>query len=170
METRAFVSLNSLVLLAALTVALLCGGCGGDTKWPIEGAGRLQYGDVELVDGSYGDDIVFRAPHSGWMAVEMNSSMLDPYVVVYRGRYPNTTEIASDDDSGFGNSALCTFYASQGTIYTARFTTYGSGPQVGEYYYVIRDATAADEELRTREPSSLKLPVEKGAKEVANKN
>jgi hypothetical protein len=166
--------LGMLVLLGALVT--LVAGCAGTAvdlgSPPLAGIGEITPSDPANADGSHRWVSRFTAVVTGTTEVQMLQGgvdwLLDPYVMVFEGDYgideipPLAALVASDDNSGPGNSALATFDAVVGRVYTVWFTTYGPD-DFGTFVYDIYDYT--NPTTNAVEPSdSAKPPVPPSAK------
>jgi hypothetical protein len=86
----------------------------------------------------------FTIKKTGRYAVEMTSSDVDSYIVVWAGDASDFTEstwIGSDDDSGSGLDARVTFDARAGATYSVRFTTHGAD-DFGSYDWMISETSS----------------------------
>lgn len=140
--------LRGVVVLLLASGAIVLGGCGGGDDGPlnISRMGRLTSTDRTNSDGSKGDLVRFTTTRAGWVVVTMESTgadpVRDPYLIVWSGKADDPTGytlVGSDDDGGTGLNARLAFQVSRGERYTAHFTTYGSGAELGTYRYTIRE-------------------------------
>lgn len=160
---------SSMVLLCILTVGFVfllsgCNSIGTGTVNTVlsSGSGSLGPGDSIAQDGSYLNDVTFTPPRSGYVTIIMNSTSIDPYLLVYLGSN-DTNQLGSDDDNGPGTNAVFTFYVQSGVTYMARFTTSGPGAKPGNYTYSIafsdRSISSAD-----KNDSPVKIPFDDSTK------
>ena len=68
--------------------------------------GRLEFSDRQADDGSYYDCYALTISQAGKVAVRMDSSEFDSYLALHEGPQCDGDNIASDDDSGGGLSAM----------------------------------------------------------------
>jgi hypothetical protein len=138
-----------ILLSAILTVVTLagCGGGGGgggvnddsvvSLSGTIDGTGSLTPSDSENIDHSHYDKVLIRPTHDGYVYVSMESTEMDPYIVVYQGTVGDPDyQIISDDDSGEINNAYCEFYASADETYMIMLTS-SKPDNFGNYRYTI---------------------------------
>lgn len=144
-------------ILACFFALAGCGG-GGGSRAPlnITGYAELTHSDGVNRDGSLYDSRSFTATRDGWIQVSMSSTVLDPFIVVYRGTNEDY-EVGHDDDSGSRSDAVFFFHAERGKTYTAKFTTYGSGARTGTYSFTIKEITSP-EATRAHTLATDKLP------------
>jgi hypothetical protein len=120
-----------------------CGGGGGRTiaLLNISGSGYLGNSeDTVYSSGLYMDQVGFTATRNGRITVTMSSlgsDTVDPMIYVVKND-ANYTYVASDDDSGEGLNAVCSFIAVAGQSYYAWFTT-SSRYDSGTYSYTITE-------------------------------
>lgn len=134
-----------IITACMLSVLLLmiagCGGGGAKSILSMSGSGYLGNSeDTVYSSGMYVDQVGFTAARNGRITVAMSSlgsDTVDPEIYVVKND-ANYTFVASDDDSGEGLNAVCSFTAVAGQSYYAWFTTsykYDSGT----YSYTIAE-------------------------------
>jgi len=121
-------------------------GCGGSSENNLiqQGSSYLSSTDIHTVDGSYAEDLQFQAKKDGYIQVDMMSSDLDSYIVVWNGTAADpdaSTLIGNNDDGGVGHNARLIFASSRGAYYTCRFTTFRGGFS-GSYDYSVSQVNA----------------------------
>jgi hypothetical protein len=137
--------LRLMAVCAVLIVLMIsgCGGGGGRTTPLINMSGSGYLGNSEdtvYSSGLYMDQVGFTATRNGRITVTMSSlgsDTVDPMIYIVKND-ANYTYVTSDDDSGEGLNAVCSFTAVAGQSYYAWFTT-SSRYDSGTYSYTITE-------------------------------
>jgi len=136
------------------------GGPGGTTL--VTGrsnSGELTTSDPTLPDESYFDAWTYYGTAGESITVDMTSSELDPYLLVFRGSVEDGEVLAEDDDGGSGMDASVTLTLPAGGLYTVAANTYGAG-QTGSYQISVAEAASTEAvRFNTGGPSNEKYAL-----------
>ena len=131
------------LIVFVLVVVCGCGG-GGSRLLAMSGSGRITSSDHLLVKGAYCDAVGFTPTRDGWVEVRMTRSggdpVWDPFVNVWLGVWPGSSNYVGYNDDSSGRDACYEFYADKGQRYTAAFTTCAAS-DFGTYSWSIREVS-----------------------------
>ena len=150
-------SRSILALVAVGVLILLVSGCGGGSGNGLDtsGTGRLAPSDPEVVSGAHYDSLWLRPDHDCSVRIRMNSSQVDPYIVLWDA---NGYVLATDDDSGVGRNAELNVYLSGGVDYEVGLSTYAAD-SFGNYSFAIDEVSTTSSASVEPSDKTEKLPA-----------
>ncbi len=109
--------------------------------------GNLQSGDCLFTDNSYYDAYTFSGTAGQQIAISMNSSQFNAYLLLYQGNYPGGAFLVGDDNGGGGTNARIPagsgFFTVPATgTYTILANSFAAG-QTGAYSLSLSASTCS---------------------------
>ncbi len=114
-------------------------------------AARLQAGDATLPSGEFVDRYTFTGQRGTVVAVEMQSTMLDPYVII---RAPDGTQQENDDASAGDRNARLIWSLPVDGVYAILATSYRPGESGGYTVRVVPGGSLAAAPAPGRPPAA----------------